>query len=328
MHRVFATVLLALICGVASVLRQQTFARPSAAVEELLWWLPSDTETVMVTQVPARRTAGPLFEEMATFSERIDFGDTTYAKTITRHLRSARLKTTIEGSRHFTAPSGLGEMPYEGATIYLFAKSIDAGGNALMTDLERTALSVERIEGFKVLEFRDKVEDDILSSYITIPRPDVLLQATNREYLKELLGRTVTHTGQRALPEEFPEWRWVDARSPFWAIRHYRHEHTSDDPSSPFRKGPSGIAFDTDAVGVAAHANADGRTVVAHYLSKGVTAETVATRLFKHAGDGVSPTFRRAADDAIEVRFIATDGAHLSMFFFYLFGTLGHGTYL
>lgn len=328
MHRVFAAVLLTLICSVASVLPQQTFARPSAAVEELLWWLPSDTETVMVTQVPARRTAGPLFEEIATLSARIDFGDTKYAKTITRHLRSARLKTTIEGSRHFTAPSGLGEMPYEGTTIYLFAKSMDADGNPLMTDLEQTALSVERIEGFKVLGFRDKVEDDIWSSYITIPRPDVLLHATNREYLKELLGRTATHKGQPAFPEEFPEWRWVDARSPFWAIRHYRHEHAREDPSSPFRKDSSGITFDPDAVGVAAHANADGRTIVAHYLSKGATAETVATRLFKHPGDRVSPTFRRVADGATEVRFTATDGEHLSMFLFYLFGTLGHGTYL
>jgi len=28
------------------------------------------------------------------------------------------------------------------------------------------------------------------------------------------------------------------------------------------------------------------------------------------------------------VRFTATDGEHLSMFLFYLFGALGHGTYL
>jgi hypothetical protein len=328
-HRVLVTALFALLVLAANVQPQQRPPESSAVgIKEVLWWLPPDTETILVTQVPVRPMNGPLVDEMANLSAQVNLGDATYAKTMMRHLQSAPLKATLEGSRHFTPPSGLGDMRYEGATMYLFAKPLDANGNALMTELKKTALSVDRIQGFTVLEFRDKIEDDIWSSYIAVPRPDILLQATNREYLKELLGRVVTHPGERALPDVLPEWRWVDTNSPFWAVRHYRHDHSKDDPTSPFRKSPSGIALDIDALGLTAHASSDGRTVVVYFLSRAAAPEKVADRIFTHTGDGVRPAFRKAGDGAIEVRFTATDGEHLSMFLFYLFAALGHATYL
>jgi hypothetical protein len=158
--------------------------------------------------------------------------------------------------------------------------------------------------------------------------PDVLVHATNLDYLTEVLARIATRADTRAFPDEIPEWGWVDTRSSFFALRHYRREHVQEDPTSPFRKNKAGATLDADAVGVTAHAAPDGRTIVTHYLSKSATLERVATGMFTHPGDGVTPSARRAGDGAIEVRFVAKDEDHLSMFAFYLFMALGRGTAL
>ena len=84
----------------------------------------------------------------------------------------------------------------------------------------------------------------------------------------------------------------------------------------------------TRAIGVTAYATADGGTVVAHYLSTSRNAEAVAGEMWKHPGDGVDPTLRRVADDAIEVRFTARDADHMRTFFFYLSAALGHAIYV
>src|SRR5580693_2151818 len=50
--------------------------------------------------------------------------------------------------------------------------------------LETMAVRVEQIEGLRVVEFRDEIENDTWTSYITIPRADVLVVATDRAYLE------------------------------------------------------------------------------------------------------------------------------------------------
>lgn len=326
MLRVLAAVLLILITGVSTV-RPQAPARVSADVEDLLWWLPPDTETLQVTQTPAE-PQGPLFEAMEHARGEIGSGDVAYAETLARHLRSARIKATVDGSRHFRSPSGLGEMPYDGALIFLFETPLGTAGSRLTTDLEKSALKVEEIEGVKVVEFRDRLESDVWASYISIPRADVLVIASDRAYLEELLRRRGVRAGARAFPSELPEWGWVNTSAPFWAVRHYRRGEATEDPTSPFSKTRRGEGFDAAAVGVTAHASSDGRTIVTHYLSRAVNAEQIARRIWHHPGDGVTPAFRRVSNEAIEVRFSAKDEEDLSMFFFYLMGALGHATYL
>jgi hypothetical protein len=72
----------------------------------------------------------------------------------------------------------------------------------------------------------------------------VVVIASNRAYLEELLGRRGARAGARAFPSELPEWAWVDTRAPFWALRHYQRD-TNDDPTSPFAKARGGKVFDT-----------------------------------------------------------------------------------
>ena len=49
----------------------------------------------------------------------------------------------------------------------------DAAVAGWLTDLEKMVVRVEQIEGLKVVEFHDEIENDTWTSYITIPRADV-----------------------------------------------------------------------------------------------------------------------------------------------------------
>jgi hypothetical protein len=325
MHRLLVTVLFILVTDVCDIRAhaQQAPAKLSADVEDLLWWLPPDTETLQVTRTPPK-PQGPLFDAIAhTFGD-IGTG-AAYADSFTQHL-GARIKARVDGSRHFLPPSGLGDTRYEGAQIFVFDKPLGASVAGLLTDLEKMAVRVEQIEGVRVVEFHDEIENDTWTSYIAIPRTDVLVVATDRAYLEELLRRRGARTGARAFQSELPEWGWVDTSAPFWALRHYRRSQTSGEPTSPFE--PRADGFDAAAVGVATYAKSDGRTIVTHYLSRADNAEQIARRLLHHPGDGVAPISRRVSNEAIEVLFSAKDEENLSMFFFYLMGTLGHAIHL
>lgn len=313
--------------GAAHSQTQQESTKPSPAIDELLWWLPTDTETVQVTQTPGR-TRGLPVEAISPPDGKIELGDVGYKETLERHLSTTRVKASLEGSRRFAAPSGLGGVLFEGANLLLLEKPFADEGKGLMAELQKQALKVDAVGGFTVVEFRDKLESDVWASFITVLRPDVLVIATNVDYLKELVARRTTRTGARALPPQLREWSLIDAGSPFWAIRHYRREPDSRDPTSPFLKNAAASEFDGGAVGVVAYADRDGRTIVVHYLSIGPKAEDVARKIWHRPGDGVVPTIRRMSADVIEVRFSATDEEDLSMFMFYLLAVLGHATYL
>jgi len=281
---------------------------------------------VQVTQTPAS-PRGPLFDAMNHARGEMVGGDESYSESLTRHLKGVRVKATVAGSRHFSPPSGLGGMLYEGALIVRFEHPLGETGTRLMADLVKRALRVDHFDGLGSVEFRDKLEADTWTSYITMPSADLLVIATNRAYLEELLRRRKTRTAPRALPADLPEWQRVDALAPYWGLRHYRRD-APDDPTSPFRRPNVVGGFDTAALGVTAHVSSDGRTIVAHYLSPAVTAEQTARRIWNHPGDGLSPAFKRVSINAIEVRLVAKDEEDLAMFFFYLFAALGHATYL
>ena len=140
-------------------------------------------------------------------------------------------------------------------------------------------------------------------------------------------GAITGRTGKRALPEELPEWQWIDVSAPFWTLRHYRRD-AQKDPTSPFSESNMVGGRDTEALGVTAHVNADGRTVVAHYVSRAASAEQTARRIWHHPGERVEPEFRRVGTNAVEVRLVAATDEHLSTFFFFLIAAIGHAIYL
>ena len=99
MLRVLTTCLLVLMTGVAGTRAQPRQPAIPADVEELLWWLPPDTETIEVTQTPAN-PRGPLFADMG--PDEIVAEELPYAGILTQHRGNPQ--GDLEGSGHFRPP--------------------------------------------------------------------------------------------------------------------------------------------------------------------------------------------------------------------------------
>ena len=147
-----------LASGVATSARTHSVpGKLSADIEDLLWWLPPDTETLQVTRTrPAPQ--GPLPVALAQTVGDIGTG-AVYAARMTGNL-GTRIKLTVTGSRRFLPPSGLGDTRYEGAQIFVFDRPVGASMTRVLRGLETSAVRVEQIEGLRVVEFRDAIEDD------------------------------------------------------------------------------------------------------------------------------------------------------------------------
>src|SRR5262249_43102388 len=133
-------------------------------------------------------------------------------------LACATVKLLVEGSRRFRPPTGLGLMRYEGAMIAVFEHDID---DRIATSLHKGATQTETIAGRRVSLFEVRFENDDWTIYVTQPRPDVLISATDRGYLAELLRRIDQHARERALPDSLPEWKHIDPTARLWGVRHY-----------------------------------------------------------------------------------------------------------
>jgi hypothetical protein len=86
--------------------------------------------------------------------------------------------------------------------------------------------------------------------FLAVPRPKVLLVANNRKYLQEVLERMAQKKVPRALPDQLPEWRFLDASARFWGLRHYDPTQAKMDRTSPLREDGTFVPGDPKSIGV------------------------------------------------------------------------------
>jgi hypothetical protein len=94
-----------LLASITPAEGQRPPAKPSAAIDELLWWLPLDTETVVARQPQARPRGTPI-DKLAEIE--FEFDGFAHNEILTQNLVDIRVKASLEGARRFRAPSGLG----------------------------------------------------------------------------------------------------------------------------------------------------------------------------------------------------------------------------
>jgi hypothetical protein len=166
------------------------------------------------------------------------------------HFKDEKILLAVEGSRHFSPPSGLGEAPFEGCAVAVFAADVTAQANSFMRDASAVALRTEQIEGQKVTVFQERREQDTWTTFVAFPKPNVAVAASNEEYLREVLARIEGKVGDGALPETLPEWKHLNPQAEFWGARHYDRKGKENDPTSPFGTAKAGSLFDDRAIGV------------------------------------------------------------------------------
>jgi len=250
-------------------------------------------------------------------------------------LNGRKVTLALEGSRHFRSPSDLGEMLYQGADLIIFDDDIKGLDDAFIKDSKNGAAKFEEMEGQKVAAFRTQLEEDVWTSFVAFPKANVLVVATNREYLREALARMNGVTGPRALPNGLPEWKFVDMRSHCWALRHYDKRQANSDPSSPFGGQKAANFPDDKAIGLVFNFDsAQDRTATITYLSGAKDVlEIIQAGLFppRSEPDSVKDLriqYHEIAPGVVQGSFNLVHSEPVWYFTFVLMAALGHGVYL
>ncbi len=233
--------------------------------EDLLWWLPPDTESVVAARGPFPLPIGPSddeendqewFSRKATQAEihvafeQLPF-ELFYGLELETPLRGSIVAFAMQGSRHFRDPlPGLEVMDFEGCSIIVFESESSGQVSSLVPTLAKKANRTEVVAGTRVLVFREKSGDAERSLFLAAPRPNVLLVANNLPYLQEVLERMAQRTTPRALPDQLPEWRFLDPAVRFWGLRHYDRTQAKEDATSPFSEVRTFGPGDEKAIGI------------------------------------------------------------------------------
>lgn len=333
-------------CLLWSVQVANKIPSPVLEIQTVLTWLPVDTETIVVADVrkgsfltvadlksqEEREDKNPVLsvKQLAALFEAESVSFISLKRPLAKLLDTREIRFAIEGSRHFRPPKNLGTMPYEGCQILVFARSLASAGELFMKDHQKLGMELREIDKQTVAVFQEHFEEDVWRFFVALPQDNVLLIATNQNYLQEVLARMKTPPGDRALPETLPEWKYVNTHAPFWGIRHYDTSQANLDPTSPFGGGKAANQPDDQAIGVVfAFDPNDGRTATVTYLSNNESMLEIFKRS-QHPEEvpALVPSFKQLGKGVAQASFQLSEAESVAYFFLILETALGHGTYL
>lgn len=314
-----------------SIARGDDAEVPAATLDEILNWLPPDSESLLVAngpfQIPheIQHDASVLSSvQHFTFHLLTQISD----GQLLDPLSEANVVLAVEGSRRFTSPNNLGLMPYEGCQIIVFDAASHA---AIETTVELAISDAERtieIGDITAAVFTKTLENDEWMFFVAQARPGVLLCATNQDYIDILIARMNEEHSDLAFPETFPEWEHINQDSPIWGMRHYRTEYAQDDPSSPLRPPAPANVPDDQAKGFAFWFDAESDTAIARYLTDSPRGGGIAARTWYYQPD-LTPTITEIEPGVIEIQAKPnSERDSKTLLLLVLLGCLGHGIYI
>jgi hypothetical protein len=209
---------------------------PSPTIREALGWLPANTETIIAAvgpfQVEVRENKDDevmksSFEELLELQSLSPLTGIAHG-AFAKELRGRKVALAVEGARNFRAPKQLGEWLYDGCHILVFEQGLGTAGAALEKTLLAKAKKTFRIGGNQVFVYEQQFEKDLWTFYITRPQENVLLLATERHFLEEVLKRREKRAKVEAAPTRLPDWEAVVGQARFWALHRGDTEHYLD----------------------------------------------------------------------------------------------------
>ena len=322
----------------------------SVNLQQVLSWLPADTETISVARafdldykITQSKPDEDENENRAVTD--LELAEQFEALPISLlgvkdglllpRLKNKRVSLAIEGARHFRPPSDLGEMPYEGCAIAVLVDNLDTDMASFVKGNSKSILRVEQVEGQAVAVFREKLEKDVWTAFVAFPNNRLIIVATNRDYLSEVLARLQGKKGNRALPNDLPEWKYVNTDLQFWGLRHYDRTQAKLDPTSPFGGRKSANDPDEQAIGlVYVFDRSDGgNTAKITYLSGDTSlgSRPDATLLSMGKGpeaEALHAKYREVSPGVVEGSYTLKKTRQVSFFFFVFMGMFGHAVFI
>jgi hypothetical protein len=242
-------------------------------VDDVLWWLPEDTETLMVAQGPI--ALGAQIREIDVDAlglartiqlMTLAIGDDHVTPELEKTVWSRPIALAVQGSRRFRVPNGFGMMRYEGALILVFQDDLGANGKALEQSLRKQATKTEVLSGVPVATFDgkmvrtewdvfydlpgEKAEGEPQPLYVALPCKNTIICASDRDYLTSVLTRMARRAETRAFPASRPEWRHLDPTARTWAIRCFDVKEAPRDGTSRSRGKKAAGSPDNEATGL------------------------------------------------------------------------------
>lgn len=321
-------------------------ATTAQLAQQALGWFPADTETVIVANGPfsmpepnrnpdeVKKNQGTDHEIEAEFRV-LPIGLFGFQKgLLVDHFKGKQILMAMEGSRHFRSPSGLGEAPFDGCAVIIFATDVTDRANSFIDDSSKVALRAEEVEGYKVTFFQERLENDIWTTFVAFPKPNMAVAASNEDYLRDVLLRLNGKGGERALPDNLPEWKHMNIQVGVWALRHYDRKWALADPTSPFGGNKTSNIPDERAVGLTFSFDpVKSKTATVTFLSQDESNLRKVQRFFSLLKSNKEFSelrigFHETAPGVVEASFDLTKIESADLFDFVLSSLLGHAIYI
>jgi hypothetical protein len=293
-------------------------------LDQILHWLPSDTETILVVTNPNAADNWAKEKTDAKSSSGFEKSRTPFRS---KSQFDGKILLDVEGSRCFRAPTNLGEMPYEGCQVTIYDKSAESALTAAMESAMKQAKRTTTLAGKQVAIFEEKSEGDLWTFYLAHPKPQVILCATHEGYLKELLIQIGKPPAKRAMPPDLAEWKYVDTTAPVWAIRHFSKVNPGKDPSSPLRPDTAAANVpDLEAIGLTFSANPRAMRATVCYLTHANEAIVIARKVL--ASDETKPKIEEVEPGVVRTTISTKDADFWGAFLYVLMARLGRGVWV
>jgi hypothetical protein len=313
-------------------------------LDAALSWLPEDTETVMGASGvfpftdPNTSTdpqAWPYLQELTLRVQTLPVALLLSNRNggLSDLIQGKPVVLALEGSRRFRAPARKGPMGYEGCEIVVFADGVTLDWPAFQKQAARSVVRFENVEGTQVAVFEDRFGNDRRTTLVAFPRGNVLVLATDRNYLQTVLSRmrgpSASPSVARALPEMLQEWNYVDTRATVWGLRHYRLEDAGLDPTSPFRERAAANVPDSDAVGATFWFEPEQQAVIATYISLNPAADEIVARHLRPDMPGETGIrVEELAPAVVQATAGLPDLDHFYNLMFGIMALMGHAVYM
>lgn len=230
--------------------------RTSEGWEKSLYWLPEDTELVVVnhpTSVPAAKKQTSLARGIMTPEELRQMQFILKSKNNWQEndklFLNSKVAFALHAARRFEYPKGLGAGSSDSADILVFEDASKSLSKLAMKNIRPFQTSAQTIEGTNVLAFdsmpftfgRFSVgPNPQLAQFVCSPIEGVIISTNKIDFLREILSRLSEAPSERAIPANLPEWKQVDVTASSWGIRHYNRANLPFDNAGLYSMGFAG----------------------------------------------------------------------------------------
>ena len=238
---------------VSKVDDKQLPQRTSEGWEKSLYWLPEDTELVVInhpSSVPAAKKQTSLARGVMTPEELKHMQFMLQSKNNWQEndklFLNLKVAFALHAARRFEYPKGLGAGSSDSADILVFEDASKSLSKLVMERIRPFQTSTQTIEGTNVLAFdsmpftfgRFSVgPNPQLAQFVCSPIEGVIISTNKIDFLREILSRLSEAPSERAIPANLPEWKQVDVTARSWGIRHYNRANLPFDNAGTYSMG-------------------------------------------------------------------------------------------